>query len=106
MDIRANSKDAEKFRKMLAKHPREDVKISIDDLDVPVIMVLTDGGELVQWTRGRENIKSFIIHGYVRLRKKCPRKLIGKCDCERCQWYVVQNGTGDCSIVWQAILRR
>lgn len=103
MDIRANEKDAKKFRGLLALHPREGVTVTVDAYDEPFIMAKTDDGRLVQWTRGRENIETFIAYGYVRLRKKCPRKILGKCDCEKCQWYVIQKGTGDCAMVWQAI---
>ncbi|UCH97923.1 MAG: hypothetical protein JSV88_14005 [Candidatus Aminicenantes bacterium] len=113
MDIRCNSKNIKEFKELYNKNSRlfpakepNNICISLDDsVEDPLIMAKMNDGKLIEWTRGYENVKSFLSHGYVRIIQKCPFRLIGKCLGEKCQLYLVRNATGDCSIKWQAILK-
>lgn len=95
MEIRATSKDYKRFKKY-----KTEIPITQDDkLEISVIMIQTTEGQLVEWTRGRKNIESFLKYGYVRITKQCPyrhRKCIG----EKCSLYFVKNNTGDCVHIW------
>ena len=106
MDIRATGKDYIILHKLYNAYDNvnKDVVTLSEDASavVPVIMVKTDTGALAEWTRGMANVSSFIKYGYVRIIKKCPYQF-GKCRGEKCQLYVVHNGTGDCAHNWTAI---
>ena len=96
MEIRAAEKDYKKFLKLNING----LQITKDEsLKFSVIMVQTDDGQLVEWSRGTDNITSYLKYGYVRIIKNCPHR-IGKCIGEKCSLYIVQNGTGDCAHVW------
>lgn len=99
MILNANHKDMAKLKKLMLKHNRADMQTKVDDnLETPIIMVHHEG-ELKEWTKTMENVKSFIKYGYVRIKKNCPLRA-GKCICEKCQWYMINNNTGDCTVVW------
>jgi hypothetical protein len=106
MDIRCNQESYKKIYKLWEKTTainKELVTLNIDEkVKVPVIVVKDDKGNITEWTRGFDNVKSFIKYGYVRIIKKCPYQF-GKCRGEKCQLYQVINGTGDCSHSWNAI---
>lgn len=97
MEIRANSKDYHKLRKA-----KTDLKIVItmdENVEVPIVMFKDDNGELKEFVRGFQIVKNYLKHGYNRIRKKCPVRH-RKCICEKCSWYFVDNGTGDCAMIW------
>ncbi len=99
MEVRATTKDFVKFKKVNTLT----VDITEDkSLDISIVMVDNGKGELVEWTRGRTNILSFLKYGYVRIIKNCPHR-IGKCIGEKCSFFVVKNGTGDCAHVWATL---
>ena len=99
MIINANTKDMAKLKKLMLKYNKTDIQTKIDEnVEVPIIMVHIDG-ELKEWTRTMENVSTFIKHGYVRIIKNCPLRT-GKCIGEKCQWYIINNNTGDCTSVW------
>ncbi|TET97755.1 MAG: hypothetical protein E3J23_08735 [Candidatus Stahlbacteria bacterium] len=97
MEIRTIKKDYKIFKKYSI--PKECVLTLDDTLNQSVIMIQTEKGKLQEWTRGRKNIESFLVYGYVRIQKNCPHR-IGKCICEKCSLFVIKNGTGDCAHVW------
>ena len=105
MDIRVNAKDYKKLSRLWEKGNlnKEIVTFTQDDkAAVPVIMVKDDEGAIREWTRGMENVKSFMKHGYVKIAKNCPyrhRQCIG----EKCQLFQIRNATGDCAHNWTAI---
>ena len=107
MDIRATGKNYKALKKMYDKYSVLDksvVSITEDsNATVPVAMVKDNNNALVEWTRGFPNVASFIRYGYVRIIKDCPYQF-GKCRGEKCQLYVVRNGTGDCAHTWSAIM--
>ncbi len=107
MDIRASGKEYRILRNLYNKTTlltKDIVSINEDGNAIqPLIMVQDKEGKLVNWTKGFENVESFIKYGYVRIRKQCPYK-IGKCICEKCQLYQIYNMTGDCAINWTAIM--
>ncbi len=100
MDIRASQKDIDKLKKIKTKIKFTNLSFNADnEVEVPVIMISTEKGELIEWSRGYENVSSFLKYGYVRIIKKCPyrhRKCIG----EKCSLYFIKNLTGDCIHVW------
>ena len=97
MEIRATEKDYKRFKKY-----KTDIQINKDEnLGVSVFMIESEG-KLVEWTRGRKNIESFLKLGYVAIRKNCPHR-IGKCIGEKCSFYHIKNGTGDCAVIWNII---
>ena len=107
MDIRCPNKYVEEFKTLQIKNDSlPEVIISKDDMvDEPIIMVSSRNGQLQEWTRGYENVKSFLIHGYVKITKQCPFRKFKECVGDECQLYMIRNGTGDCSITWNAILK-
>lgn len=99
MEIRLTGKDYKKlkgFNKVEAKLTKD------DSIDASVIMIQDNEGKLIEWTRGFNNIKSFITKGYVGIRKNCPYR-IGKCIGAKCSLYVIKNYTGDCAHIWNTI---
>lgn len=106
MDIRATGKTYQKLQKQYDKSTllnKEVVSINEDSkTTVPTIMTKNSEGALVEWTRGIENVSSFIKYGYVKITKNCPYQ-IGKCRGEKCQLFQVRNGIGDCAHNWTAI---
>jgi len=97
VEIRANGKNLERLRKQ--KTTLTDVTFTQDEnVELPIIMILSDG-KLSEYMRGTKNVLNFLKYGYNRITRKCPcrhRKCIG----EKCSWYYIQNGTGDCVHVW------
>ena len=100
MNIIAKQKIIDKFKKI--KTPLKDITFTVDDV-TPIIMAKLTDGRLVEYLRGEKQISNFLKYGYNRIIKQCPmrhRKCIG----EKCQLYVIANGTGDCAITWNTIL--
>jgi len=101
MDIRGNLKTINKLKKIKTKV--KDINFNIDDkIESCVIMLQTEEKKLVEWTRGYDNVSSFLKYGYVRITKMCPyrhRKCIG----EKCSLYFIMNNTGDCVHIWNVI---
>jgi hypothetical protein len=82
----------------------KDVPYNIDDsLPCAVVMAKNDLGQLVEAIKGDKEVFNFCKYGYNRISKACPLMLFRKCKCEKCAWYFIDQGTGDCSMVWQAI---
>lgn len=98
MIIHAQTKDVKRFKQI--KCPHDDVQFIIEDtIDIPVIMHKTADDALVEYLRGRTEICNFLKSGWNRIIKKCPyrhRKCIG----EKCSLYFIENGTGDCVLIW------
>jgi len=98
MDIRAN----DKYYKKLIKQKSRLLGVSINldnNVDVPIIMVQQEG-KFVEYLRGYKEIKDLIKYGYRRIAKNCPlrhRRCIG----EKCSFYFIENGTGDCVYIWR-----
>lgn len=107
MDIRASGKEYRLLKKRYdgSKVVNRSVVTLTEDSNatVPVIMVKSADGAITEWTRGIENVSSFLKLGYVRMRRSCPYQ-IGKCRGEKCQLFVIRNGTGDCAHAWSAIM--
>ena len=103
MEIRANSKDYKKLRKI-----KTSIGIAITEdekAEVPIVMFKDDKGELKEFVRGFEATKNYLEYGFNRIIKKCPfrhRKCIG----EKCSLYFVDNNTGDCALIWSLFRRR
>ena len=89
-------------------------KVSVLDKAIPftidetaeqaAVMAQDDKGTLVAGLVGDKAVVAFCKNGYNKIQRACPlrhRKCIG----ERCSWYIVQNGTGDCAQVWAALRR-
>ena len=99
MEIRTNRKYYRKLKNQ--KTPLKNIQITLDEnIEIPVVMIKDQKGELREYLRGFKEVKHFLKYGYNRIIKKCPfrhRKCIG----EKCQLYFVQNGTGDCVLIWQ-----
>ena len=106
MDIRCNQENYKKIKKLWEKTTalnKDLVTLNIDEkAKVPVIVVKDKEGNITEWTKGFENVKSFIRYGYVKIIKKCPYQ-IGNCRGEKCQLFLIRNGTGDCAHNWTAI---
>lgn len=102
MEIRASSKTLDRLKGIPSR--LADVTFTEDDsMKVPIIMVESKDGKLVEWVRG-DQVEQAIVHGYNRLIKKCPMRDGKSCIGEKCQWYVIENSTGDCAVVWSAVL--
>ncbi len=97
MEIRAKNRDYKKLKKQKTK---VDITITYDDnVEIPVIMVKTNEGKLVEYLKGFKVIQNYLKYGYNRIIKRCPfrhRKCIG----EKCSLYFIDNGTGDCVLIW------
>lgn len=98
MEIRANSRDHRKLAKL---QNQLGIPLALDEnMQIPVIMYKDPGGELKEYLRGFRAIRNYLKHGYNRITRNCPyrhRKCIG----EKCALYFVDNGTGDCVLIWQ-----
>ena len=80
------------------------IPFTIDEnVSVAVIMAKNDIGTLIEALKGDKAVISFCKYGYNRIQKKCPMRLFAKCKCEKCQWYFIDQGTGDCIKVWSVI---
>jgi hypothetical protein len=111
MDIRCNLRYFSEFDGLLKKSSHlfndqlNSIRLTLDnELDEPLIMTKMQDGSLREWTRGYQNIKSFLSYGYVKIIQQCPFHHFKKCRGEKCQFYLIRNLTGDCSIKWNAIL--
>jgi hypothetical protein len=111
MNIRCNLKFYEEYNRLLNQNADllngkfDLIRLTLDnEVDEPVIMAKMKDGSLHEWTRGYENIKSFLINGYVKIIHLCPFNKFAKCKGVDCQLYLVKNFTGDCSLKWSAIL--
>lgn len=107
MEIRANSKDYKKLKKIYDKNvtlDKEVVTLTEDEKAIQPVILVQSEGSLVEWSRGYKNVESLLMYGYVRIQKNCPYR-IGKCICEKCSLYIVKNVTGDCSHVWGSYLK-
>ena len=102
MEIRVNKKF---YKKITNQKTELDVTITPDEnVDVPVIMFKNNEGALVEYLRGIKPVLNYMKYGYNRIIKKCPmrhRKCIG----EKCSLYFVENGTGDCVLIWNMFKR-
>jgi len=99
MEIRLNSRDYKKLKKY-----KTEIPITVDEkADIPVIMLKFQDGHIGEYLKGYKKIKNMLKYGYNRIIKKCPHRH-RKCIGEKCSLYVIENGTGDCSIVWQTML--
>ena len=99
MEVRARSKDIDKFRRI--RTPRNDVQFTADEsVGTPVVM---DG--LTEYLRGYTTVRDFLKLGWHRIRKGCPYRH-RRCTGERCSLYFVENGTGDCVMIWNLFFRR
>lgn len=110
LDIRTNSKHYYKLRKIYDKGFKNVSNVSIrsdDSVFDSIIMTQTTSGEFVEWMRGYDNVKNFLMYGYNRIIKKCPFSFMRlfNCKAEKCQLYYMHNLTGDCSYRWNAIIR-
>lgn len=98
MEVRINSKYYLRLKKQ--KTNLRDITITLDErVEIPVIMIKTQEGELKEYLRGFKPIKNYLKYGFNRIIKKCPlrhRKCIG----EKCSLYFVDNNTGDCALIW------
>jgi hypothetical protein len=104
MDLRYGPKHKKKIERLIAKHglPPETEAVFDQAAAVPVIAVQHQGA-YVDWTRGIENVSSFIRNGgVVHLRQYCPL-VKGRCKGPKCQFYVVTGATGDCALKWTGI---
>jgi len=101
MEIRSTYEDAKIFKKFPIP---ERCTLTIDNSIGESVIMVHSNGRFECWTRGMENIKSFLRFGYVRIIKNCPHRF-GKCIGEKCSLYVIRNGTGDCAHVWNAVLK-
>lgn len=81
------------------------IPFTIDETAEQAAVMVKDGeGALVAGLVGNKSVIAFCKNGYNKIQRACPlrhRKCIG----ERCAWYIVQNGTGDCAQVWTALGR-
>lgn len=107
MDIRTPRKHFKEFDKLFRNKGFLDVVLTEDTkIKAPIIMIKYKDGTIKEWTRGYKNVKSFLKFGIVKLIDKCPLSFLrlGKCKAEKCQWFYIKNGTGDCSIRWNVIV--
>jgi hypothetical protein len=113
MDIRYPIKNEKEFKALFEKNKHMfyngegniTINVQADNIEFPIIMAKFPDGSLQEWTRGYKNVKSFLTFGYVKLLSNCPyKKFFKACSGEKCQLYLVKNGTGDCSLKWSAIL--
>ena len=99
MEIRTNNKFYKKI--VSQKTSLIDIDITLDNnVEIPIIMFKNEKGELKEYLRGFKQIRNYLKYGFNRIIKRCPirhRKCIG----ERCSLYFVDNGTGDCAMIWQ-----
>jgi len=103
MDIRAKGKQYKKLRDLALKYKRDLVTVVEDNnAEIPISIIQTNDGKFTEYIRGYENLKRLLILGYNRIVESCPFR-IGKCRGIKCQLFLVHNGTGDCSIRWNAI---
>jgi hypothetical protein len=90
------------------------MKVSVIDKNIPinvdnsipcaVVMARDESGKLVEAFRGDDAVLQFCKYGYNRITRQCPirhRKCIG----ERCSFYLIQRGTGDCAVIWSAVIK-
>ena len=108
MIIKATTKDFEVISKAFEKSlfiTKNKIKIEITTDSMSSIVIPTETeGEFRLWTRGVNNILSFLNKGYVEIRRNCPmRPFFGKCNPKKCGFYVIKDGTGDCMFAWQAV---
>ncbi len=99
MEIRANKDDYKLFVRIGAP---VGVPITKENQINESVIMIHQGGKLIPWLAGRKAIKGYLKYGYNRIIKNCPHRS-GQCIGERCSFYVIQNGTGDCAHVWNAI---
>ncbi len=109
LEIRCSLKEKKKIEDLYHsnknKFSSQIINITLDqNIEQSIIMIKTEDGSLREWTRGYENVKSFLENGYVKIIQQCPFANFKKCKGEECQLYLIRNNTGDCSIKWQAIL--
>ena len=79
----------------------KDVPITPDEkVEIPVIMIKSDKGQLIEYMRGLNNIKNYLKYGFNRIIRDCPFRW-GRCIGERCSLYYIERDTGDCALVWQ-----
>lgn len=115
MDIRCSQKHFKEFSKLYDKNYHKYPQIENNDgrripsvtlnedssVKEPFIMVKDITNRLVEWSRGYDNVKSFLQYGFVRIQKQCPfKKVFKKCSGDKCQLFLIENMTGDCSINW------
>lgn len=99
MEIRASFEDHKKLKKI--KTRLKDVPITPDEkVEIPVIMIKSDKGQLIEYMRGLNNIKNYLKYGFNRIIRDCPFRW-GRCIGERCSLYYIERDTGDCALVWQ-----
>jgi len=98
MDIRSNRKY---YHKLIAQKTNlKGISFNLDEnIEVPIVMISKDG-KLVEYLKGYKVIKSFLKYGYVRIAGKCPLRH-RKCIAEKCSFYYIENGTGDCVYIWR-----
>ena len=102
VEIRGSSKVIAQCKKVSVLDKA--IPFTVDDsIPVAVIMTKNEVGALIEALKGNDAVTNFCKYGYNRLQKKCPMMLFTKCKCEKCQWYFIDQGTGDCIKVWSVI---
>jgi len=109
MDIRVGTKHIKEFQKLYEKSKADKAEVKLNyqaDVEIPTIMISTTEGNTICWNKGYAEAKSVLIHGYNRIIKKCPYSFMRsfRCKGEKCQLYIVENKTGDCSMRWSGII--
>ena len=103
MIIRLSKKHYNSLKNLSNKNKDEFV---IDDTcNEPEISYKINEKEIKLWIYGYNPVKNYLIYGYNRIIKKCPYKFFTKCLGEKCQFYFIENMTGDCVKIWDIIYR-
>ena len=102
VEIRANRKVIQQCKKVSVLPT--DTQFTIDNsLEISVVMATNNSGNLVEAIRGNKVVINYCKNVYNKIQNKCPMRGFRKCIGEKCQWYYIDQGTGDCVKVWQVV---
>lgn len=102
-----DSKAQAQVAKFVARYKREQVEVVVDAVAAEVFLSsINANGSAQAMIVGRVAVRNWLRYGYNRIRRSCPHRILGLLPCRgpRCQHYVVEFGTGDCSANWTAVL--
>lgn len=102
-----HAKAQSEMAKTVARYKREGIEVVVDAVAADTFLSSLGADGSVQATIiGQTGVKNWLRYGYNRIRRRCPHRILGLLPCQgpKCQHYIVEFGTGDCSANWSAVL--